>query len=236
MKEFDFQWETLPSPQIEYNEDRVREILDLTGLPPDFFKGKTCLDVGCGNGRYTYAMQRLGAKVDCFDISERAVERAKVANPSAYVFDLMDLAPYPKYCFVLCWGVLHHLSDPKEGFRRVASQVRSAGMLHVMVYHRDTQKVYQEGRMKWPKLSNEERMALCKEMIGKHGGNLHGWWDAFNPEYNWSYEPGEIKGWFEEEGFREIKLVKKYNINMRGKKADGTSPRKGLGFPIFKRA
>ena len=55
-------------------------------------------------------------------------------------------------------------------------------------------------------------------MVKKHGGNLHGWWDAFNPEYNWSFEPKEIKNWFKQEASRKTKLTKKYNINMRGVK------------------
>jgi 2-polyprenyl-3-methyl-5-hydroxy-6-metoxy-1,4-benzoquinol methylase len=218
MEEFDFQWESLPSPAIEYNEERVKELLDLTKLPLAFFNGKLCLDVGCGNGRYTYAMLRLGARVDSFDISEKAVEKCRAVNPSAYVYDLMNLRPNPKYDFVLCWGVLHHLPNPREGFRKVASQVKRGGILHIMVYHKETQKVYEEGRRIWHKLSIEEKLSLCRKMIKRYGGNLHGWWDAFNPEYNWSYEPEEIKRWFKEEGFKEIRLIKKYNINMRGVK------------------
>jgi hypothetical protein len=34
-----------------------------------------------------------------------------------------------------------------------------------------------------------------------------------NPQYNWSYIPKEIKRWFEEEGFKRVKLTKKYMFN-----------------------
>ncbi len=218
MKEFNYQWENLPSLSIEYTEERVKELLKFTKLPPTFFQGKCCLDAGCGNGRYTYAMLKLGAKVVSFDISEKAVESCKKINLDAYILDLMELKSNPIYDFVLCWGVLHHLSEPKKGFQKVASQVKSRGILHIMVYHNKTQKIYKEGRSIWHGLNTDEKFNLCKDMIEKYGGNLHGWWDAFNPKYNWNYKPKEMKRWFKDEGFIKVKLTQKYNINMRGLK------------------
>ena len=218
MSEFDYQWKNLPSKNIEYSEDRAKELLKLTKLPASFFEGKLCLDAGCGSGRYTYAMQRLGANVDSFDLSEEVVNQCKKINPKAYVFDLLNLDQTPIYDFVLCWGVLHHLPDPRLGFQKVASQLRCSGILHIMVYHRKTQEIYEEGRQRWQNLGTEERLRLVQEMIQKIGGDVHGWWDAFNPRYNWSFEPREIERWFRDEGFEDIKLTQKYNINMRGKK------------------
>jgi 2-polyprenyl-3-methyl-5-hydroxy-6-metoxy-1,4-benzoquinol methylase len=217
-KEFDYQWKNLPSPAAEYTADRVRELLDYVKLPSSFFLGKLCLDAGCGNGRWTYALQQLGGKVHSFDISPEAVDLCRRVNPEAYVFDLLNLAPNPSYDFVLCWGVLHHLPDPRSGFKKVASQIKSAGILHIMVYHRDTQRVYEEWRRQWKTFTHDQRLAYCNDMVKRHGGNLHGWWDAFNPEYNWSYQSKEVEKWFKEEAFDEITLTKKYNINMRGRR------------------
>lgn len=214
--DFDYQWRNLPSPALEYTEKRVEELLDYTGLSQEYFKGKRCLDAGCGSGRWTYAMQQMGSNVDSFDISSPAVEATQQVNPKAYVEDIMNLKPTADYDFVLCWGVLHHLKDPVEGFKRIASQVKSGGYLHVMVYHRDTQKTYDEGRRRWSNLTEAERLALCKKMVSKHGGNIHGWWDAFNPTYNWSFHQDEVRKWFESYGFKDIRLIKKYNINMIG--------------------
>ncbi len=129
----------------------------------------------------------------------------------------MDLEPNPVYDFVLSWGVLHHTPDPRAAFRRVVSQVkRKNGMFHVMLYHKDTQRCYEEGRKIWKDLLEEERIRYCKDKVKQFGGNIHGWYDAFNPTYNFSYTEDEIKKWFEEEGFHKIKLIKKLNINMRG--------------------
>jgi 2-polyprenyl-3-methyl-5-hydroxy-6-metoxy-1,4-benzoquinol methylase len=224
MPEFDYQWANLPSVNTEHTTARISEFLDLVKLPREFFKGKRCLDAGCGNGRWTYAMQMLRADVDSFDISPEAVEQCRKVNPRAEVYNILDLdlvcnpfSPTQRwYDFVLCWGVLHHLENPELGFMRVANLVKHGGTLHVMVYHKKTQKVYEKGRSQWAGWSNEVRLAYCRTMAGYHGGDIHGWWDAFNPTYNWSYDPKEVKTWFETYDFKKIKLTHKYSINMRG--------------------
>lgn len=217
-REFDFQWKNLKCTDGEYTQDRARELLALTKLKGSFFKSKLCLDAGCGNGRYTYAMLQLGASVESIDVSPEAIKACKQVNPNARVFDIIDLRANPRFDFVFCWGVLHHLKDPRAGFAKVASQVKPQGILHIMVYHKKTQKVYEQGRQIWATLSEGEKLKLCKERVNKYGGHIHGWWDAYNPQYNRSYEPKEIKQWFDVEGFNKIKLAKKYNINMRGVK------------------
>lgn len=225
MPDFDYQWKNLPSKYIEYNKERIKEFLNFTGLKPSSFIskkyptifGKVCLDIGCGNGRYTYAMQQLGAaRVDSFDMSPEAIAKCRQINPNAQVKNIMDLEPNPTYDFVLCWGVINHVENPREAFHKVALQVKPGGMLHVMVYHKDTQKNYEEGRKLWATMTHDERIGYCKKMIGKHEGELHGWWDALNPTYNWSWHEDEIRKWFEDEGFDHQKLTKKYNINMNG--------------------
>jgi len=219
MEDFDYQWKNLPSKLIEYNKSRVKEFLNFTKLDSKkYIQGKCCLDAGCGNGRYTYAMLKLGAKkVVSYDISKEAIKKCKSINPNAVVKDIMELEPNHIYDFVLSWGVLHHTPNPREAFRRVASQVKKeTGILHVMIYNKNTQIRYAEGRRIWKKLSEEERIQYCKRKVEQYGGNIHGWYDAFNPTYNFSYSAEDIKKWFEEDGFYKIKLITKGNINMCG--------------------
>jgi SAM-dependent methyltransferase len=154
--------------------------------------------------------------VDSFDISPEAVEQCRKVNPRAEVRSIMDLKTSRQYDFVLCWGVLHHLERPESGFCKVAAQVAPGGTLHVMVYHKKTQGQYVEGRGRWAAWSNDQRLEYCLQMVTRHGGDVHGWWDAFNPTYNWSYAPKEVKLWFETFGFEKIRLTQKYSINMRG--------------------
>ena len=142
--------------------------------------------------------------------------------------DIMKLEPTEKYDLVLCWGVLHHLKSTSEGFAKVASQVKPDGFLQIMVYHKDTQAVYELGRRMWQGMTEDEKLAYCEKFVTEKGGTIHGWWDAFNPDYNHSFHHNEIRQWFEKAGFKDIRLIKKYNINMIGRKATrsrGLSPR-----------
>lgn len=237
--EFDYQWENLPSPEIEYTDARIVEFLNLTGLDRSFFHKKSCLDAGCGTGRWTWAMMQMGAHVVSFDISPQAVAITKRINPQTDAQDIMSLQATAKYPFVLCWGVLHHLEKPFEGFKKVASQVAPGGTLHVMLYNRANQVEYQPLRKTWKDLSEKEKLELCRRLAEERGGTIHGWWDALNPRYNWGYSHDEIRKWFSEVGFTNVRSVaphlsgksmydmknsvmlrlkKIYNINMNGQR------------------
>lgn len=203
--------------QQKSTSNKIREIKSFF-KHENFIKGKYCLDAGCGVGRWTYAMLKLGAaKIDSFDLSPKAIEKCKKINPNAYVFDIFDLEPNPVYDFVISWGVLHHTAEPRKAFSKIVSQVKKdGGMLHVMLYNKDTQQNYVEGRKIWKTLSMDEKLRFCEEKVKTLGGDILGWFDAFNPEFNWSFTVKQIKQWFEEEGFSKIRLTKIDNINMNG--------------------
>ena len=238
MAEFDYQWKyTLEKNDLENEEDkfecnekRVKEFLEQFKKKNWFFKkpsfkGKVCLDAGCGPGRWTCALQKLNAnKVDSFDLSDEAITRCKKINPNAYVFDIMELKENHVYDFVLSWGVIHHTNNPRKAFSKLVSQLKKGGMLHVMVYDKRNDWFYEgyrgeptQKRKEWNSLTIEKKLELCKEFAEKKGGNVHAWFDALNPEFNWSYTKEEIKEWFVEEGFSNIKLGDmEFNINMNG--------------------
>ena len=176
--EFDYQWENLKSKNIEYSKDRIKEFLKFTKFKKNLFskkiseiQNKICLDVGCGNGRYTYAMLQLGAeRVNSIDKSEEAIKKCKKINSNAKVGSIFDLSSYSKCNFVLCWGVLNHIEKPRDGFNRIASQVQKNGILHIMVYHKDTQKQYEQERGIWDTLPLEEKIDLCKNKVKNQWG------------------------------------------------------------------
>ena len=239
MTDFDSQWKdvmgkeflTYNKGQFDFNSKRVKEFLNYTGIKPwykknAFIKNKICLDAGCGPGRWTYAMIQLGTKqMDSFDISLEAIERCKQINSNAYVQDILELEPNPIYDFVLNWGVLHHIKNTRKAFSKIVSQEKKGGMLHIMVYNKENDWFYDgyrgdtcvEKHAEWEKLTFEEKIQMCKNKVKTSGGDIHGWFDAFNPTYNWSYTADEVKTWFDDEGFADIKLrMVKQNINMNG--------------------
>ena len=170
MADFDYQWKNLMEVEsleneekkipmfhdFEYNNDRVKEFLKLTGIKSwyskdfaigkyrfdidikslykkdSFIKNKICLDAGCGSGRWTYAMQELGAKrVDSFDISEEAIKRCKEINSNAHVFDIWNLKPNPIYDFVFSWGVLHHTGEMYLAINNSTKLLNNNGILFI---------------------------------------------------------------------------------------------------------
>lgn len=215
MAEFDYIWKELSSDKIDYSESRVYELLRLTGLSRDYFNGKEALDAGCGNGRYTYAMQQLGAHVDSIDISSEAIKQCQNINPNAKQMSLFDLRGEKLYDFVLCWGVLHHTPNPHNGFMILTEQLKRGGILHVMIYNRRAQKRYKKWRKKFKKLNDEQKLDLCKRL--DHGqGNVRGWYDALSPKFNHSYSPNQIIQWYQDAGFHDIHVADTHNINING--------------------
>ena len=230
MTDFDEQWKKVMGEEylneqkdkFAFTQKRVAEFTKLTGIKDNGLDGKICLDAGCGPGRWTYAMQQMGAKkVDSFDVSSEAIKRCREINPDAKEGSIFDLKPNPVYDFVLSWGVLHHNKNTREAFSKVASQVKNGGMLHIMVYNKKYDHEYDGYRGEtsiakhgeWEKLSFEEKIQICKNKVETVGGDIHGWFDAFNPEVSSSFTPKEVKNWFEEEGFNEIKLRVKSHFN-----------------------
>ena len=230
MTDFDEQWKNVMDEEhfnemkgkFDFTQKRVEEFQKLTDIKDNGLSGKICLDAGCGPGRWTYAMQQLGAqKVDSFDVSSEAIKRCKEINPDAYVGSIFDLKPNTLYDFVLSWGVLHHNKNTRGAFSKVASQVKKDGMLHVMVYNKKYDHEYDgyrgdtsiEKHKEWEKLSFEEQIKICENKVKTIGGDIHGWFDAFNPEVNFSFTPKEVEVWFEEEGFSKIKLRIKSHFN-----------------------
>ena len=216
MSEFDYQWKNLPSSVIEYNEDRVNELLLFTSLPREFFDGINVLDAGCGNGRYTYAMMELGANVVSIDTSKEAIEKCLEVNPNSRKIDILEFPVAMKFNFILSFGVLHHMAEPYRGFIKLASLLEHGGILHLMLYNEKTQKRYNRLRTCFKMLDEKGKLELCKK-LSKQQNHIHGWYDALNPEYNYGFTADEITGWFRDYGFIDINLVREFNININGK-------------------
>ena len=106
------------------------------GFAPTWFRGKKCLDAGCGGGRYTKALKDLGADVYAFDVDG---EVAKVAMERTGIPVLVASAthiPFPDETFdyVICMGVLNHVDDPDNGFRELARVLKQGGTMVFGVY------------------------------------------------------------------------------------------------------
>lgn len=232
MTDFNYQWKHLAdSPYLDHNSDRVSELLNLTMLPREWFNEKYCLDVGCGSGRYTYAMQQLGANVISIDNNKYACQLTRQINKYTFQHNIMKEPFYVRDCeLTFCYGVIHHTPDPKRTFVNIAKHVPSGGYLFVMVYRRSiSQRRYSTLRKAFKALPNVMRLPfVCfLTLIFRYNyippfyhpvHTIHGWWDALSPMYNFSFTDSEIMRWFTEAGFVNVTLTHPINVCMRGQK------------------
>jgi SAM-dependent methyltransferase len=123
--------------------------LRLAGLDPAVFRDKLCLDAGCGGGRNTIAMGRLGAKkVTGIDVGEKGLEDARrragaMANIEFRAGSILEL-PFPDATFDIVWcaGVIMHTPQPERGLDELARVTRPGGNLYLLVYA--------SGGLRWP--------------------------------------------------------------------------------------
>lgn len=134
----------------QYDDELFAKSLDLfkdrwvaNNEPADFFHGKRCLDVGCGGGRYSLAMARMGAaSVVGVDVSESGLadatmrkERLGYSNVTFRQATALEL-PFPdgEFDFVCCAGVLHHTRSVERGLREIRRVLKPGGSLYMLLY------------------------------------------------------------------------------------------------------
>jgi SAM-dependent methyltransferase len=133
---FGWQWQHFTQADDQYEEQFLGWIAP---VEPAFFQDKLVLEGGCGKGRHTQLAARWGAReVIGIDLSA-AVETAFAAtrhleNAHIVQADIYNLPFARKFDYAFSVGVLHHLPDPRGGFRSLAGKVKAGGHLSAWVY------------------------------------------------------------------------------------------------------
>jgi ubiquinone/menaquinone biosynthesis C-methylase UbiE len=117
--------------------------LEANGISQDAFKGKRCLDAGCGGGRATVLMARAGAReVVAYDLSERNIATTQrnaanfgLTNVRVHCGSLLEL-PFADQDFDVVWcnGVLHHTVNPGGALREVTRVLKVGGPFWLYLY------------------------------------------------------------------------------------------------------
>jgi SAM-dependent methyltransferase len=187
-----------------------RQHLDLK-FAVDYFRGKRCLDAGCGAGRWTKTLIALGAQVKSIDVSEYGLESVRRFNTDVECLDLFDIANRPDlhqaFDFTICWGVIMCTHDPKAAFEDVAMTVKPGGGFYVMIYaptfHNSPPILAQRGHFHKNLHTFEERLAYAYS-IADRPENAINYLDMLNTFYNWVVEEQTIHNWFRSNGFLDV--------------------------------
>ena len=133
---FGWQWQHFTQADDKYEQQFLGWIAPVT---PEFFQDKIVLEGGCGKGRHTQLAAQWGAReVIGVDLSA-AVETAFAATrhlPNAHIVqaDIYSLPFARVFDYGFSVGVLHHLPDPRGGFKSLSSKVKPGGHISAWVY------------------------------------------------------------------------------------------------------
>jgi len=189
------------------------------GIPLEFFKGKVCLDGGCGGGRFSIALAKLGAaKVYGIDVSEQALEaarsRAKERNLSnvEFVHASVLSVPFPDdmFDYVISSGVILLTPDPKKAFDELVRVLKPGGTLFLSVYGRYG--------LKWF-LNDLFRYSICKIIpfslmeklfagVGVPANKRYNTLDNLYTPYTKRFTETEVRCWLIDAGFENLRRVK----------------------------
>jgi ubiquinone/menaquinone biosynthesis C-methylase UbiE len=189
------------------------------GFDLDWFKDKTCLDAGCGGGRFCVAMSKLGAaEVQGIDVSKEAIgaarERVRERGLTQANFTRASVLEIPfeenKFDYVVCSGVILLTPDPFKAFQELVRVLKPGGKMFLSVYG--------SGGLKW--FTNDVfRYTICKiipfsvmnkifKMVGVPANKRYNTLDNMYTHFTKRFKEKEIRQWFTDAGFDNLNRVK----------------------------
>lgn len=110
----------LPSGRTpgKWEQPHLEQALPHLGIIPK----ETALDLGCLDGRWSFAMEALGASVTSVDVVSRNTYRQahmELRSNARYVIGDAMLMEFPRCDVVWCSGLLYHVADPMYLLRKL---------------------------------------------------------------------------------------------------------------------
>ncbi len=178
------------------------------------FKGKRCVDAGCGNGRGSLLMLKNGAThVTALDISEenlRSVDRnLKSFGYSNFecrqtTLEKIDL-PDQSFDFVWCNGVLMHTAKPDACLQEIFRILRVGGQSWIYVYGSNGLYWYLINRFRsWFRELDPKGLLDCLQMMSVEVRYIGEYMDDWKVPYLRSYTDSDFSTRLREVGFTEV--------------------------------
>jgi len=225
---FDYQWGELPDGDAMLSDpwflEKVDRILaeELLGVERDWFRGRRALDAGCGGGRWSLGLIRLGCDVLAVDYSERALEQTRVqidrlasaSQAGKLRTERVDLLKLPeslskqKFDLVFSFGVLHHTGDTRKALGNLASLVAPDGLLFLYLYGPINlfNRVFLAAlRGALAPLPFSMKRSLLRKLFSER--DLHQTFDLFSPVVNARHDRETVRGWLNELGFPHVETT-----------------------------
>ena len=118
-----------------YDTERRLKVLTGEFLSEDMVKGKAALDVGCGLGFFSEALQKRGAHVTACDIGPTLLERTRQrVGCACELVDALQLAEHfgsNRFDLVVSSECIEHTPSPAAALRQFAEVLKPGGYLAV---------------------------------------------------------------------------------------------------------
>lgn len=219
---FDTQWDVLPSgEQLLGSEAFDRESVSLlekyTGMPREWFAGKTVLDAGAGNGRWSYTLSKLRAQVTAVDQSAAGIADvnrvcAAFKDFNARQLDLLEPLPFAnQFDAVWSFGVVHHTGDTRRALYNICQVLMPGGHLFAMIYGEPRGgrsgefaeiNSYVALRRDIAGMTPRDRIEYLRARFPEE--QLNAWFDGLSPKINDLHRFDEVREWLRMWGFSDI--------------------------------
>ena len=209
-------------------ESRKKRFLQELSVDESSLKGKTLLDVGCGNGVLTRGIAEFGMETFGIDVS-LSVEKAYQFNENINTHYLQaDLQNPPfknnSFDFVYSTGVLHHTNNTELSFSCICPLLKPSGRLYIWLY-RPEKDLRHNFLINLRKFTNKLPIwmqyafyltflvpqGMLKEIIrGKKitwREQLINYFDVLSPEFRYEHTPEEVKVWYAKRGICNLNVT-----------------------------
>jgi ubiquinone/menaquinone biosynthesis C-methylase UbiE len=180
---------------------------------------KNALDAGCGGGRYTLALKKLGCEhIIGVDISINSIELAKKMNPfnksevnflNASVLEL----PFDSetFDFVFSNGVLHHTLNSDQGLKEIYRVLKKGGSCWLYLYGGKESLFWDIVDLCRKLLSHvpQNYTQTVMQIMGYPPGRIFHRLDFFYVPINRRYFAHEVEAMLKGAGFKDFKRLKR---------------------------